>query len=101
MSFTENNLSAFIDLLSNQSHLFSDKDRQELLQHLETIEDNQETLSEFILKWCVNKLKIKTALQSKRRSYTTNKSDTEAAPGTNNGIRLLLKNLDLIYFLRK
>ncbi|MDT9198579.1 hypothetical protein H4N54_25445 [Limnospira fusiformis KN01] len=51
MSFEEQNLAAFVQLLQEQPQLFTDPKRQELLKLIEPLADDTETLSSAISMW--------------------------------------------------
>ncbi|MBS0015470.1 MAG: hypothetical protein KFF72_03745 [Arthrospira sp. SH-MAG29] len=51
MSFDEQNLAAFVQLLQEQPQLFTDSQRQELLELIEPLADDTETLSLAISEW--------------------------------------------------
>jgi adenine-specific DNA methylase len=51
MSFDQQNLEAFIELLSNKRSLFSSQDRSDLAQLISPIPDDIEKLSEAIASW--------------------------------------------------
>ncbi len=51
MSFEEQNLVAFVQLLQEQPQLFTDPKRQELLDLIEPLADDTETLSSAISEW--------------------------------------------------
>ncbi|MFZ1026919.1 MAG: hypothetical protein WAN66_11930 [Limnoraphis robusta] len=54
MSFHSQNLKAFLQLLKEKPQLFPESKRQELLELIEPLEDDIETLSVAIAKWYEN-----------------------------------------------
>lgn len=74
MSDYEITINIFIHLLTSQSSLFSKKDRDELIQLIETQPDEIESLSNAISEWCSEHPEVDEALAGIEEL-------TERAPG--------------------
>jgi len=83
MSFYQQNLQAFLQLLQEQPQLFNESKRQELMALIEPLPDDLETLSVAIASWYENHNEIVDA-----QSEILNNSsilEVDRIPGTNFG----------------
>ncbi|MFB2834247.1 hypothetical protein [Floridanema evergladense] len=83
MSFDEQNLEAFIELLNDKrSSLFSAKDRAELAQLIKPLPDDIEKLSVAIAAWYEKHPKILDAQLAQLSNQSSSGASSDRLPGT-------------------
>ncbi|HEY9864615.1 MAG TPA: hypothetical protein V6D21_10615 [Candidatus Obscuribacterales bacterium] len=85
MSFYQQNLESFLQLLQEQPQLFTESKRQELMALIEPLADDLQTLSVAIASWYENHDEIVDAQDAQLETLNNSISEVNRIPGTNFG----------------